>query len=112
MISRSINNLPDASSEAIVVRRIENRHTILLGGRHVEGGVLHAQRGEDAVLQKDVEGIAGDDLHQATEHIHRVAVLPAAMSKVAHARSAMYFDPNLDSIILRSPVQLILRSKG
>jgi hypothetical protein len=56
-----------------VERLDEARH---LAGRDLEGGVGHAERLADALLEELAERHAGNDLDQAPQHIGRAAVPP------------------------------------
>nr|WP_245333813.1 hypothetical protein [Bradyrhizobium guangdongense] len=42
----------------------------------MEAGIGHAEQIEDAQLQKDIERLAGDDLHDTAEHVGRHRVFP------------------------------------
>ena len=46
------------------------------GVADAEAGVAHAERLEDALVEERGEGLAGDDLHQAAEHVGGDGVVP------------------------------------
>ena len=49
---------------------------MLLVPGHTEDGIGHLQWLEDAFAEELVKRLAGDDLHQSSQHVRRDAVLP------------------------------------
>ena len=70
-----VEELGVGADRTIVGERLGDTPLARLVG-HVERRVLHAERVEDPLLLELVERLLRDDLHDAAEHVGRVAVVP------------------------------------
>ena len=83
-----------------------------LVGRHLEEGVIHAERGEDALAEIDVERPAGHALHHRAEHVGGNRVVPRLTRRELKRQLAEFGDETVQVVAAMPLAELLLAVGG